>query len=171
MSYKKKENPPKHQKQASAPHSNNTENKTENKTKNNTANKTTNNSRPKPNQICSGCGFYFFPHQLHTCPSCGKQFCDDCYPKHNCKKQRVVPPPNPHIAVDQQEWYNKQPAPCDNCGKIVRTDALRKLDGKKICPDCLLECVNTTQKRDNALILIVIGAIAFIILGILFYLH
>lgn len=159
MSYKKKENPPKRQKPASAPRSSNTENKT------------TNDSRPKPNQICSGCGYYYFPHQLHTCPSCGKQLCDDCYPKHNCKKQGVVPPPNPHIAVDQQEWYNKQPTPCDNCGKIVRADALRKIDDKKLCPDCLLEYASSTRKRDNAIILIVIGAIALVVLWILFYLH
>lgn len=175
MNYKKKENPPKYQKHASAHNSNNIssnlDNKTENKTKNNTANKTTNNSRSKPSQVCDGCGYYYFLHQLHTCPSCGKQFCDDCYPKHICKKQRVVPPPNTHIALDQQEWYNKQPTPCDNCENIVRADALRKLDGKKLCPDCILKFANAEQQREKRNTILAICTVVIIIIWVLSHLR
>lgn len=122
-------------------------------------------------QTCSGCGRFYLPHQLHTCPSCGKQYCDKCYPDHNCQKPRP-PKPNPHIVLDQQEWYNKQPTPCDRCGKIYRADALRKVGTQKICPDCILESTRQQQKQKNrstlltALIaVIIIALIAFLFFG------
>lgn len=120
---------------------------------------------------CDGCGRMYFPHQLHTCPSCGKQLCDKCYPEHECKKQRLLPPPNTHIALDQQEWYNKQPTPCDKCGKIVRADALRKLDGKKVCPDCVLKFAITAKQREKRTIILAICTVGIIVIWLFFCLR
>lgn len=114
-------------------------------------------------QTCSGCGRIYLPHQLHTCPSCGKQYCEKCYPKHNCQKP-LVPPPNPHHAIDQTEWYNKQPTPCDHCGNIYRADALRTINGKKLCPDCILSKNNAERNKKNQLTIFFIAIIIFIVL-------
>lgn len=120
---------------------------------------------------CNGCGRMHLQHQLHTCPSCGKQFCDKCYPHHNCKKQRPIPPPNTHIALDQQEWYNKQPTRCDYCGKMVRADALRKVEGRKLCPDCLIEHTNSAHRRERLTIILAVCAVVIIIIWVFFCLY
>ncbi len=124
-------------------------------------------SQPDSVQTCSGCGRQYLSHDLHTCPACGQSYCEKCYPGHNCQKP-VPPPPNPHIALDQAEWYNKQPTPCDRCGKIVRADTLRKVGKEKLCPDCILKNTRTEERTKNTgtavLILAIIGIVVFIIL-------
>lgn len=106
-------------------------------------------------QPCPECCTMCLPHQIHTCSSCGQQYCDACYASHDCHKPN--PPP---------------PSRCDNCGKMTRGDKLQNIGGRNLCPDCVPHTSNESPKNFTgimiALIIVIAVIAAFFVLPPLF---
>lgn len=108
---------------------------------------------------CAGCHKSFTGSKLKKCPYCDKEFCDNCFDKHekSCpKKEHCAECGKPAKSDDlntcslckqkfcvQHIGLNKHNCPaaatCPNCHKKVdpKTLAADPLTGEKVCADCL----------------------------------